>query len=348
MEVTKRHNLMRLARVILLVAPWAFILYTFRDVNAALDPFADASLAPMLLGSLLILVAIFGFAILWIRLLSHLGGGQESPDVSHVLHAYARSWLARYLPGKVWSLGARVVHTDASVMPRRLVARGLIYELTPIMGSATALGLGLWSWSVLGPTVGLPLLLVGIVAVIVLLWKLDAIISSAMGLIGKVVPQRWTAASNVLEEVGQGRGLGAKESVLFTCGYLLNNLALSLGFVLIAASLADVGWGDVPLLAGGYSLAAVIGMVAIFAPAGLGVREGILVGFSAPVLTAPVAASVVILARIINILADLLFVGIVEGSTTISQHKSRDARAGFKAGRPEHEEPVDSPGGPSI
>ena len=347
LKVAMRRDLMRVARVIFLVAPWVFILYIFRDVDAALDPFADASLAPMLLGSLLTLVAIGGFALLWIRLLAHLSRGPESPDVSHILRAYARSWLARYLPGKVWFLGARVVHTDASVVPRHIVARALVYELTPIVGSATVLGFGLWTWAVLGPMAGLPLLLGGTFAVIVLVWRLNAITNSVLGLIRKVVPHRWETASRALEEMGQGQGLGVWESILFTGGYLLSNLALSLGFVLIAASLGNVDSEDVYLLAGGYSLAAVLGMVAFFAPAGLGVREAVLVAFLAPILTAPVAASAVILARIINVIADLTFVGLVEGSTLLFRPMAR-SRLRPKVGRRQHQVPVDPPGGPSI
>ncbi len=346
--MVKRHDLMRLARVILLVAPWAFILYAFRDVGEVVDLFSDASVALMLVGSLLTLAAIVGFAVLWIRLLRHLNRGIESTDVPHILRAYARSWLARYVPGKVWSLGARVVYTDVRVMPRRIVARGLVYELAAIMASATALGFGFWTWGVVGPTVGLPLLLAGTAAVIVLVWRLNAVTNSALGLIRKAVPQRWTTASDVLKEARQGRELGAKGSILFTCGYLLCNLALALGFVLIAASLAEVGWADVPVLAGGYSLAAVLGMVAFFAPAGLGVREGILVGFSAAVLTAPEAVSAVILVRLINIFADLIFVGLVEGSTLLSRPIARGSDPGSEAGGRQHQTAADPPGGSST
>jgi hypothetical protein len=317
---------MRIARVVLLVAPWAFILYIFRDVNAALDPFTDASLAPLLLGSLLSLLAVCGFAVLWIRLLGRLSRQVESVDVSHLLRVYARSWLARYLPGKLWSLGARIVHTDVHVMPRMVVARGLLYELAAILSSAIVLGLGLWTWAVIGPLVGVPVLLGGAAAVVVIMWRLDVVTRITVGLIQKLVPKQWTVASDVLREAAERPGLGARASVLFAGGYLLNNFLLALGFVLIASSLAEVGWGDVSLLAGAYSLAVVLGMVAFFAPAGLGVREGILVGFSASVLSAPVAATTVVLARIINVLADAVFVGLVEGGSLLRRRTTRGWR----------------------
>ncbi|MCH7630391.1 MAG: tetratricopeptide repeat protein, partial [Proteobacteria bacterium] len=50
---------------------------------------------------------------------------------------------------------------------------------------------------------------------------------------------------------------------------------------------------DVPLLIGAYSLASVVGIAAIFAPAGLGVREAVLAGFITSIVASPVAASVV-------------------------------------------------------
>jgi hypothetical protein len=68
-----------------------------------------------------------------------------------------------------------------------------------------------------------------------------------------------------------------------------------------------------------------VGIVAFIAPAGLGVREGVLAGFLAPVVGGPVAASLAILMRVVVVVADLIFIGMVEAASALS---GRNAQGG--------------------
>lgn len=313
-------------RFFLLLAPWAFIAYLFRDLDAALDAFEDASVAPMVGGLLLTLVALVVTALLWVRLVAHLNRNLAVPDTAHLMRAFARSWLARYLPGKVWSYGARMVHTDASVTPRRILASSLVDEFALIVGTATALGLGLWTWSLAGPVVGLPVLLMGLVAVVAVVSRVDRLAALSLSFLARAMPHRWRSVAEELQQAGDDPGLGLRASALFSGGYVLANVLLTAAFLLIVWSLSDIGWGDVPLLAGGYSLAVVIGIVAVFAPAGLGVREGVLAGFLTSVVASPVAASVAVFMRVLTIVADILFVVLLEGSPLLSRLSTRKGR----------------------
>jgi len=131
--------------------------------------------------------------------------------------------------------------------------------------------------------------------------------------LGRAMPQRWTTAAEEMKRAADDPGLGLRAAVLFTGGYLLANALMAAAFVLIVWSISDIGWADVPLLAGGFSLATVIGIVAVFAPAGLGVREGVLAGFLTSVVASPVAATLVILVRLVTVATDLAFLALVEG-----------------------------------
>jgi hypothetical protein len=342
-QASRRLNLTFVLRLFLLLAPWAFIAYLFRDLDAALAAFEDTSVAPMVGGLLLILAALVGAALLWVRLVAHLNRDLAVPDAAHLMRSFARSWLARYLPGKVWSYGARMVHTDASVTPKRILASSMVDESALIVGSTTILGLGLWTWALAGPVVGLPVFLAGLVAVVVGVSRLDQVTQLMLRFLGRKMPERWRSAGEELQQAGDDPGLGLRASALFTGGYLLVNALLSAAFLLIVWSLSDIGWEDVPLLAGGYNLAAVIGIVAFFAPAGLGVREGVLAGFLTSVVASPVAASVAVFMRVLTIVADILFVGLVEGSSVVS-------RLPAKKGRPEVQDDLpylQPPGNPS-
>lgn len=310
----RRKGIIAIGRILLLLTPWAFIAYLFRDVDAVLDAFGDASLAPMAGGLLLTLAGLVGTAWLWTRLVGHLSRDVAVPDTPHLLRAFARSWLARYLPGKVWSYGARMLHTDVEVAPRRIVAGTLVDEFALIVGSAAALGLGLWGWAVVGPAVGAPVLVVGLLALVVAVSRLDQLTRWALRFLAGAMPERWRTAAEEMERAADDPGLGLKASALFTGGYLLTNFLLSLAFVLIVLSLSDIEWADVALLVGGYNLAGVLGIVAFFAPAGLGVKEGVLAGFLTPVVGGPVAASLAILARLVFVLADVMLWGLGEAT----------------------------------
>src|SRR3990172_416121 len=254
-RTSRRIGLTSAAKILLLIAPWAFIAYLFRDLDAVGNAFEDVSVAPMVGGLILTLTALVCTAFLWTRLVGHLSRDVSVPETSHLLRSFARSWLARYLPGKVWSLGARVVHTDSAVTPRRIVATSLVDEAAPIIGSATALGLGLWAWAAAGPVAGVPILLTAIAVVVVSISRLDQLVVLALRFLSSAMPDRWRRAAEEKKRTADDPGLGLRASALFTGGYLATNFLLGLAFVLIVMSVSDIQWKDFPLLLGGYSLA---------------------------------------------------------------------------------------------
>ncbi len=323
-----RLNLTLFLRFFFLLAPWVFIAYLFRDVDAVRDAFEDASLAPMAGGLLLTVAGLLGIALLWTRLVAHLSRDVAVPDAPHLMRAFARSWLARYIPGKVWSYGARVAHTDTEVTPRRIVASSLVDEFALIMGTATVLGVGLWAWAAAGAIVGVPVLIAGITAAVVAISRLDQLVALTFRYLARTLPERWRTAAEEMRRAEDDPGLGLKALALFTSGYLLTDFVLSLGFVLIVLSVSDIGANDFLLLVAGYNLAGVLGIVAFFAPAGLGVREGILAGFLTPVVGAPVAVSLAILTRLLSVLADVMLWSGIEGAALLSRSLSRPGRAG--------------------
>ncbi len=312
-----RNRVIAIGRILLLLAPWVFIAYLFRDVDSVRDAFEDASLAPMVGGLLLTIVGLVCTALLWTRLVGHLSRDVAVPDTLHLLRTFARSWLVRYLPGKVWSYGARVVYTDANVAPRRIVAISLMYEISLVVGATTALGLGLWAWAVVGVFIGVTVLIVALTAVVVAVSRLDQVSALALRYLARAMPERWRNAAEEMQRAADDPDLGLKSSALFTAGYLLTSFLLSGAFVLMVTSLSDIGWDDFNILAAGYSLAAVLGIAAFFAPAGLGVREGVLVGFMTPVVGGPVAVTLAVLVRVVVTLADVIFVALVEVTSTI-------------------------------
>jgi len=169
-----------------------------------------------------------------------------------------------------------------------------------------------------------PVLAIAWLALVLAVSRLGWLTALALRLLSNILSRRWEDTARRLQEDDPSLNLGA--SAAFAGGYLLNNLIGAVAFVFVVLSLGDLDWSDLPLVMGGYSLAAVIGIVAIFAPAGLGVREAVLAGFLTPVVASPVAVSIAFLIRALTVLADVLFLGSVEMGM-------RAGAAGLIAGR---------------
>jgi uncharacterized membrane protein YbhN (UPF0104 family) len=74
---------------------------------------------------------------------------------------------------------------------------------------------------------------------------------------------------------------------------------MGFGFFLLVASLYQVTIGQMPSFVFAISMSFIAGLLAFFVPAGIGVREGVLVFLLSFWLPAPVAAAAAIMARVI-------------------------------------------------
>jgi hypothetical protein len=81
---------------------------------------------------------------------------------------------------------------------------------------------------------------------------------------------------------------------------------LSLGMTLCAVD-EPIHWHDWPLWSGAMALSTSLGFAVLFAPAGLGVREGILLGILTQAGVSPHAAvAVTVLSRFVSFFSDVL------------------------------------------
>jgi hypothetical protein len=88
-------------------------------------------------------------------------------------------------------------------------------------------------------------------------------------------------------------------------GYALYWAVTGLAFAALVAALHPLDAGDVPLVMAAYAAAYAAGFLALLTPAGLGVREGVLVVALAPVLPAGPALVVALVSRVWMMLVEL-------------------------------------------
>jgi CBS domain containing-hemolysin-like protein len=112
------------------------------------DSLAYIRWTPLLGAIALQLAIVFMLMFVWERLLGILQPSKLNTEKLPRLGlytAYSRSWLARYLPGHIWSLGGRALLVNRLGVPVDLVARSMVievvftYVLVAIIGGALLL-----------------------------------------------------------------------------------------------------------------------------------------------------------------------------------------------------------------
>jgi len=174
-----------------------------------------------------------------------------------------RAQLARYVPTGLAAVGSRAALARSVGVPGPLGAASFVLELATLVG-----------WAVLVAAVGIPSSLLAAPARVVLgvaagagLATLPLLYRWAAG-IGRRIP----ALATLSDTPGRHRSLYAAV-VLYGGSVTIRSVT----FAFFAAALVPVHGRDVWLLAGALQGASVIGMIGV-TPAGLGIREGALVG----------------------------------------------------------------------
>jgi glycosyltransferase 2 family protein len=153
--------------------------------------------------------------------------------------AFFQGQLAKYIPGTVWQYAGRAALARSCGIPLRPVAVSLPVELGASLAAAGVLAtllLGAWGIALAGVLLA----------------------------VGAAVARR------------DGVPVSVRVAAAVVPLYALLSLVTGTGFWLTARSLLGVPFGDVLVYVGAFWAAWAVGLVAIFAPGGIGVREAML------------------------------------------------------------------------
>jgi glycosyltransferase 2 family protein len=217
------------------------------------------------------------------------------------LVAGARIWflsnLARYVPGNVWSyVGAVELARREGVARRTTLA---VMALTQVLSVGVALAAGLPVLLAERARLGRPALL-GAVVIVAVAALAVLFRRRLLGLARRRLPGFDPA------ELAPSAGTVA----WLVAGYAAYWVVTGLAFAALVASLYPLAAGDVPLVVAAYAAAYAAGFLALLTPAGLGVREGVLVVALAPVLPAGPALVVALVSRVWMMLVELAGAGV--------------------------------------
>ena len=208
--------------------------------------------------------------------------------------------LGRYIPGKVWTVaGVAYMGNKVGIPPVITGTAAVCAQAYAILSSFvffilffifinTALFKAGFLWAVPVPVI--------LILIFMVPRNLERMLNVILTRLGK-------------EEVAILLSIGTAVKITFL--YLCSWFVFGFAFWLFVSSIAGAGTFNLLYLTGVYAVSYVTGYLALFAPGGIGVREGIMSILLTSVISPGVAAVVAVLSRLMVTVVELLCVGIV-------------------------------------
>lgn len=245
---------------------------------------------------LLFAVAVVISGLLWGAMTTHLGGGRI--DMLEAVRVHSASWLLKYIPGQVGSVTNKVLWAGQRGISRTLVLISFVYEnVFLLIGSIVpTFVILLLADSFVGSGDETSMLLPAVLALVPLILVTDRrVFRWAVKLI---------ARRALKQDVPQEYFLSSRAALGYQLAFLLPRVVNGVGFVLIARSFLDVESSAYLPLAATYVLAGAVGILAVFVPSGLGVRESVIVLLASRYMPVEQAIVLSLLARLYSTIGD--------------------------------------------
>jgi len=221
---------------------------------------------------------------------------------SETLKTWFYSQLGKYLPGKIWLFLSRFHFYESRGKSKKAISIALYLETVTIIMAAGLIFLAalifhreirlFYSWRNPGW--------------LVLLFLLGFIFLHPR-VLQKIL--NWTLVQFKREPVSLSISYSDVLWILFVC--IISWVIGGVGFYLFVDSVYPVAPQYILFLTGALAISSTLGLIAIFAPSGLGVREGVLVYLLLLMMPPPVAVIISILTRIWMTLIEIGLIGVV-------------------------------------
>lgn len=287
-------TLLRSLLALLVVAAVSIaVARNWRAVSADIDRIDAGSFA---LAAVLVCLPPLLTVLAWRILLADLGSPLHVAPAGGVFFV---GQLGKYVPGAVWSIVAQAEIGARLHIPRRRSA--VVAFVTVAIAAICGLIVGVPALPLLitrddssAATGWMVLLAMPLLAVV--LWP--RLLNWAIATVLKILRRE------PLERELSGRAV-LSATLLLIGAWLCSGLHV---LVLARATSTDYESGQLLLATlSGFALASSLAMFSVILPAGVGVREGVLVLILAPVTSTSAATAVVVISRFLTVAADVLF-----------------------------------------
>ena len=253
----------------------------------------------LLVATVISLFTRFWFAEIWLFLLKRLGASLDG-NRAKLFVVYSKAWLGRYIPGgAAWIFGKIYFASQIGVSKTKLAISSFLegaLQIIVVLVSAAAL-------LALDPRAGQfgPMWVWGLIAVCVV-----GLIAVYPPIFNRVVKFGYLKArKKQLDDADLPNNRTIGMGILAFGG---SAIISGLSYFFIAKTLVpDLSFGDMFYVVGTANLASALSMLAIFAPAGLGVRETIQLTTLLVIMNPAQAVAVTVFMRLWSIVLDLVF-----------------------------------------
>ena len=313
-EVTKRSAYRQMAKWIVVIAIFLFLgkmvwenWNQVKDTPFTLQPFA------FILSTLIFVFSYFIQIWAWYLITLKL---KIALSPSETVETWFYSQLGKYLPGKIWVFLSRFHFYESKGQSKKAISVAIYLEIVTMIVAAGLIFLAaLIFYREMGPFYfwrqsGWLILLVLLGFVSLHPWILQKILN-------------WILVRFKREPISLSISYLDILWVLFIC--IIAWLVGGISFFLFVDAVYPVSSEYIIFLTGALAISSTLGMIAIFAPSGLGVREGVLVCLLSFMMATPVAVIISVLTRIWMTLIEIGLIGMVYLLGQLQQRKKRKA-----------------------
>jgi hypothetical protein len=254
-------------------------------------------------GLLCFVLSVIITGLSWGRILERLGG----KPVRHTdaIRVQTASWLLKYVPGQIGSFVSKVGWGTKNGFTKKDITISFMYENIFLLTSSLITTLPIMAvlfFDRLGANTGkfLPILIAIPMFIVVTKPVFYRLINFALKLTKK-------------KPLEPHYFLDFKELMIQQLAFLVPRILIGAGFVLICMSVVPVSPSQYLGLGATYILAGIIGILALFVPSGIGVREGIIILFASAYFPVETATLLALLSRFYATLADIILALIYVG-----------------------------------
>jgi len=285
-----RRRLTRLIPFAFVVAAVSAAAYAIaRDATAVASSLGRVGVVDLMLSLAFAIAALLAIFLMWRCLLVDVGIRRPAADMARMFFV---AQLGKYLPGSVWPVLAQLEYGRRAGLDRKAVLAANLLALTHGLGT--------------GLLAGLALVVMGAPTLAAEYWWASAGVPVALCLLHpRLVPM---LLNFVLRRLGRSkleRGLSWGASTKAALYGFLAWMLFGGHMVVLVGSMGTVGVREASLTMGGFALATCAGIIFVPAPAGVGVRDGVLVAALSAAGDLSQALSAALMSRVVLILADL-------------------------------------------
>jgi hypothetical protein len=249
----------------------------------------------LLISLALLVVSLSLFPLVWRLIIKSLDKNcLLTPN--QAIKIYLTSEFGKYIPGKVWAVAGKVyLAAQYGLSKKMLLISSFLDAVLAVTGT----------------------LIIGLIFFIsylnILTWQIYSIALSIILIVLIIIqPKVFYSFFNYVlvkfkrEPIAKEHKLSYSHILKFAFFYLIIAFIHGLAFVMFVFSITHLNLNQLPLIIGSFNLAKGLGVAALFAPSGLGIREGVLTLGLGVAFSSTIAILISLLARLWVTLGEIL------------------------------------------